>query len=65
MIVDPTTDRRYLIGDEIKTFMLRGVTPIAYEATMEFLSQSDPRYKFEVPHIDTKNYRHIPYWSHG
>lgn len=65
MIVDPTTDRRYLVGDEIKTFMLRGVIPIAYEATMEFLATSDPRYRFEVPQIDTKNYRHIPYWSHG
>lgn len=63
MIVDPSNDRRYLIGDEIKPFMLRGVMPIAYEATMEFLSQNDPRYRFHVPTLDTKDYRKLPYWS--
>ena len=48
MIVDPATDRRYLIGDEIKPFLLRGILPIAYEATMQFLNQGDPRYRFPV-----------------
>ncbi len=63
MIVDPATDRRYLLGDEIKPFLLRGVMPVAYEATMEFLSQGDPRYRFPVPALDTKDYRKLPYWS--
>lgn len=63
MIVDPATDRRYLIGDEIKPFLLRGVMPIAYEASMEFLSQGDPRYRFPVPTLDTKEYRSLKYWS--
>jgi hypothetical protein len=63
MIVDPSNDRRYLIGDEIKPFLLRGVMPIAYEASMEFLSQADPRYRFPVPTLDTKDYRKLPYWS--
>jgi hypothetical protein len=48
MIVDPATDRRYLIGDEIKPFLLRGILPIAYEATMQFLTQGDARYRFPV-----------------
>lgn len=63
MIVDPATDRRYLIGDEIKPFLLRGVVPIAYETSMSFLSQGDPRYRFPVPVVDTKSYRRIPYWT--
>jgi hypothetical protein len=63
MIVDPATDRRYLIMDEIKPFMLRGVMPVAYEAAMQFLSQGDPRYRYQLPDIDTKAYRRISYWS--
>lgn len=63
MIVDPATDRRYLIGDEIKPMLLRGVLPVAYDANMVFLKQSDQRYRFPVPVIDTKSYRKIPYWT--
>lgn len=61
MIVDPATDRRYLIGKEIKPFRLRGVMPVAYNVTLNFLSQSDERYQFVTPAIDTKAYRRIPY----
>lgn len=63
MIVDPATDRRYLIGDEIKPFFLRGVFPVAYEVSLEFLSQGDSRYKLPLPAIDTKAYRKLAYWT--
>jgi hypothetical protein len=63
MIVDPTTDTRYLIGEEIKPYRLRGVMPVAYNVTLEHLNQSDERYQFELPVIDTKQYRRIPYWT--
>lgn len=63
MIVDPATGRRYLIGDEIRPFYLRGVYPVAYEATMEFMTQTDVRYKFPMPAIDTKAYRKLSYWT--
>lgn len=63
MIVDPATDRRYLLDDEIKPILLRGVVPVAYDASMTFLRQSDPRYRFPVPALDTKNYRRVPYWT--
>lgn len=63
MLVDPTTGSRWLVSDEIKPYRLRGVTAVAYEVTLEFLQQSDVRYKFPVPHIDTKAYRRIPYWN--
>jgi hypothetical protein len=63
MIVDPTNDRRYLVSGEIKPYRLRGVLPIAYNATLEFLGQGDARYRFATPEIDTKAYRRIPYWT--
>ena len=62
MIVDPTTDRRYLIGDEVKPFLLRGVIPVAYEVQLTFLPQADPRYKFPVPSVDMREYRRITSW---
>jgi hypothetical protein len=63
MIVDPASGRRYLIGDEIKPFYLRGAYPVAYEAQLEFLTQNDVRYKVPMPDLDTKAYRKIKYWS--
>lgn len=63
MLVDPATDRRYLVGDEVKPYRFRGVIAIAFSATLEFLQQSDARYKFPTPDIDTKAYRRIPYWN--
>ncbi len=63
MIVNPATDTRYLIGDEIKPYRLRGVIAVAYDVTLEFLNQSDERYQFPVPALDTKAYRRIPYWA--
>lgn len=63
LIVDPATDRRWLVGDEIKPYRFRGVIPIAYNATLEHLKQSDQRYKFPTPAFDTKAYRKIPYWT--
>lgn len=63
LIIDPATDRRYLVSDEIKPYRHRGVIAIAYECTLEFLNQGDPRYKFPVPALDTKAYRRIPYWN--
>lgn len=59
MIVDPSTDRRYLIGDEIKPALLRGIFPVTYDVTLEFLGQGDSRYRFPVPDIDTRAYRKI------
>ncbi len=62
MIVDPTTDRRYVIGDEIKPFLLRGIIPVVYEVTLVFIPQADPRYKFPVPAVDMREYRRVKSW---
>lgn len=63
MLVNPATDERFIVGDEVKPYRLRGIVAVAYEATVTQLKQNDPRYKFPVPFIDTKAYRRIPYWS--
>jgi hypothetical protein len=63
LLVDPATDRRYLVTDEVKPYRHRGVIAVAYECTLEFLQQRDPRYDFPVPALDTKAYRRIPYWN--
>ena len=63
MIVNPATDERFLVGDEIKPYRFRGVYAVAYNVTLEFLKQTDERYKFPVPFLDTKAYRRIPYWT--
>jgi hypothetical protein len=63
MFVDPSTDRRYIVGDDVDPFDFRGVLPVAYEANLSFLKQSDPRYKFMVPTKDMKAYRKMKYWT--
>lgn len=63
MFVDPATDRRWLVGEEITSLLYRGIYPIGFEAEMAFLPQSDPRYRFVVPPIDLREYRKLRYWS--
>lgn len=63
MIIDPATDRRYLVGQEIAPFLLRGIMPVVYDVTLHALSLSDARYKFNPPVIDLKAYRRLPYWT--
>lgn len=63
MIVNPSTDERWVVTDEIKPARLRGVAPVAFNVTLDHLNQRDERYKFPVPFIDTKEYRRIPYWT--
>jgi len=63
MLVDPATDRRYLVDDEIKPYRFRGVVPVAHEATVSFLHQSDSRYRFQMPEVDLREYRGMSYWN--
>ena len=62
MFVDPSTDRRYVVSDEIKPFLLRGIIPVAYEVTLEFIPQADSRYKFPIPSVDMREYRRVKSW---
>lgn len=63
MFVDPATDRRWIVGENILPLMYRGLYPIGFEADLFFLAQSDPRYRFVVPPVDLKAYRKLKYWS--
>jgi len=57
VIVDPATDRRYIVGDAVKSYLYRAVYPLAYETTLHFIQRTDPLYKLTAPAIDTKSYR--------
>ena len=63
MFVDPATDRRWLVSDEVTPFMYRGIYPVGFEAELHFLPQSDSRYRFVVPPVDLRAYRKLKYWS--
>lgn len=63
MIVNPSTDERFLVGDEIKPYRFRGVISVAYNVTLHHLQQSDERYRFEMPFVDTREYRRLPNWN--
>lgn len=62
MFVDPATDRRWVVGDDVSSFLYRGIYPIGYEVDMAFIPQSDPRYRFVVPPVDLRAYRKIKAW---
>lgn len=62
MIVEPTTDRRWLVGDQITPYLWRGIYPIAYEVDLVYIDPSDARYRFLMPEVDLKSYRQIKYW---
>ena len=63
MIVNPSTDERYLIGDAIEVYRLRGVAAVAYGAVLSHINRRNPAYQFPMPALDTKAYRRIPYWT--
>jgi hypothetical protein len=63
MLVDPATDKRYLVGDEIKPYRLRGIFPVAFEATIDHLARNDIRYRFPMPEFDTRAYRSLRTWT--
>ncbi len=63
MFVDPATDRRWVVGDNITPLMYRGIYPLGFEVELFYLPPADPRYRFVVPEVDLKAYRKLQYWS--
>lgn len=59
MLVEPVTDRRYLIKDEITPHMLRGILPVTFDFDMQYLPHGDPRYRFPMPEFDMRAYRKL------
>jgi hypothetical protein len=51
MIVQPTTDDRYVLGERAEAFAFRGIYPIAYHVPLVLLPRNDPRYRVPVPSL--------------
>jgi len=51
LIIDPRSDNRYVVDATIQAYNFRGITPIAYDLSLQLLDRNDPRYKIEVPII--------------
>lgn len=62
MLVDPVTDRRWMIGDSVAPYALRDIMPVYYEADLVFMHRDDPRYRFDVPEADLAAFRSQPLW---
>ncbi len=66
MFVDPQTDNRWVVDSgSVKVFMLRGVTPVAYEAKLTLLQRNDPRYKLPMPDADVQDFRYSKQYNIG
>lgn len=49
MIVDPITDRRWIIGDSIQTELVQGIIPVGHSAYVTLMSHNDPIYSVPLP----------------
>ena len=52
LIVHPTTDNRYVVGDEIKGSYFKGFVAVSYDVELTLLTRSDPRYRVPVPQLN-------------
>ena len=48
MVVNPATDDRYIIASSVDEFLFKGVLPIAYDAQLNRLERSSPKYRLPV-----------------
>lgn len=53
VIVLPYSDRRLVIAGNIQHYELRGFLPVAYDANAGFVDVDDPRYKLELPPLQS------------
>ena len=49
LIIHPTTDNRYVVGDQIKGSYFKGFVAVSYDVTLTLLNRGDPRYRVPVP----------------
>lgn len=49
LVVDVSTDRRWLIDDSIKTYMLKGTIPVGYDAEMSLQQRTHECYSVPIP----------------
>lgn len=63
VLVDPMTDRRWIVSDNIQGFSHRAIYPVAYEVDVELIPQSDPVYRLVMPDFDVEEYQKLQYWE--
>ncbi len=49
LIVHPTTDNRYAVGERVQPYLFKGLIPISYDVELRLLNRNDQRYKVPVP----------------
>lgn len=49
LIVHPATDNRYVVKEQVRPFLFRGIVPVAYAVVLELLQRSDSRYNVPLP----------------
>lgn len=49
LIVHPTTDNRYVVGEQVQPYLFRGIAAIAYDVQLHLLRRNDPRYRVPIP----------------
>lgn len=49
LVVDVSTDRRWLVDDSIKTYMLKGTIPVGYDAEMSLQPHTHECYDVPIP----------------
>lgn len=52
LIVLPSSDDRYVVGEKITPFMYASVMPIGYDVSLSLLARSDPRYRIQMPQLN-------------
>ena len=49
MIVDVSTDRRWIVSNNVKAQLVKSVIPVAYDAVINLQSHNDPCYAVPIP----------------
>lgn len=49
LVIDPMTDRRWIVGNSIKSELVQGVIPVGYSAFLTLKPHNDPVYSVPIP----------------
>jgi len=57
LFVDPQTDNRYWVGENVRSYLLRGIAPLAWEGTLELIDRNNPVYRLPTPDFTWEEFR--------
>jgi hypothetical protein len=49
LLIEPTTDRRYIISDTINGHLFKGIAPVIYDVTLQAIPRRDAKYRVPIP----------------